>query len=123
MNVRVLAPILVLSLGCATDESSDAEQFIALQRDFDGFGAWDIVWTGADVDGLAHAAGNRTVRVNVDPADLVTPVPVGTGVIKTVEDPNAPPRERRLQELIMFAIDEGFFALRQRLGIALESQA
>ncbi|MEY4545719.1 MAG: hypothetical protein RL685_1914 [Pseudomonadota bacterium] len=45
-----------------------------------------------------------------------------TDIIKTVEDPNAPPRERRLQELVMFAIDEGFFALRQRLGVALESQ-
>jgi hypothetical protein len=44
-----------------------------------------------------------------------------TDIIKTVEDPNAPPRERRLQELVMFAIDEGFFALRQRLGVALES--
>jgi len=44
-----------------------------------------------------------------------------TDIIKTVEDPHAPPRERRLQELILFAIDEGFFALRSRLGVALES--
>jgi hypothetical protein len=44
-----------------------------------------------------------------------------TDIIKTVEDPNAPPRERRLQELILFAIDESFFALRRRLGINLES--
>jgi len=44
-----------------------------------------------------------------------------TDIIKTVEDPHAPPRDRRLQELILFAIDEPFFALRARLGIALES--
>jgi tetratricopeptide (TPR) repeat protein len=44
-----------------------------------------------------------------------------TDIIKTVEDPNAPPRERRLQELILFAIDEPFFAVRKRLGINLES--
>jgi hypothetical protein len=44
-----------------------------------------------------------------------------TDIIKTVEDPTAPPRERRLQELILFAIDESFFALRRRLGINLES--
>jgi tetratricopeptide (TPR) repeat protein len=46
-----------------------------------------------------------------------------TDIIKTVEDPTAPPRERRLQELILFAIDEQFFALRRRLGINLESSA
>jgi tetratricopeptide (TPR) repeat protein len=44
-----------------------------------------------------------------------------TDIIKTVDDPNAPPRDRRLQELILFAIDEPFFALRRRLGINLES--
>lgn len=44
-----------------------------------------------------------------------------TDIIKTVEDPHAPPRDRRLQELILFAIDEAFFALRGRLGVALES--
>ena len=44
-----------------------------------------------------------------------------TDIIKTVEDPNAPARERRLQELILFAVDEAFFAVRRRLGIHLES--
>lgn len=44
-----------------------------------------------------------------------------TDIIKTVEDPSAPPRERRLQEVILFAIDETYFAVRRRLGIALES--
>lgn len=44
-----------------------------------------------------------------------------TDIIKTVDDPTAPPRERRLQELILFAIDESFFAVRRRLGINLES--
>jgi hypothetical protein len=46
-----------------------------------------------------------------------------TDIIKTVEDPSAPPRDRRLQELILFAIDESFFAVRHRLGISLESSA
>jgi tetratricopeptide (TPR) repeat protein len=46
-----------------------------------------------------------------------------TDIIKTVDDPTAPPRERRLQELILFAIDEGFFALRRRLGVNLESSS
>jgi tetratricopeptide (TPR) repeat protein len=46
-----------------------------------------------------------------------------TDIIKTVEDPTAPPRERRLQELILFAIDEQFFAVRRRLGVNLESSA
>lgn len=46
-----------------------------------------------------------------------------TDIIKTVDDPNAPPRERRLQELILFAIDEPFFAVRRRLGINLESSS
>ncbi len=44
-----------------------------------------------------------------------------TDIIKTVEDPNAPARERRLHELILFAIDEAFFAVRRRLGVSLES--
>jgi tetratricopeptide (TPR) repeat protein len=44
-----------------------------------------------------------------------------TDIIKTVDDPTAPPRERRLQELILFAIDEQFFAVRRRLGVNLES--
>ncbi|HTV25758.1 MAG TPA: hypothetical protein VMG12_43980, partial [Polyangiaceae bacterium] len=44
-----------------------------------------------------------------------------TDIIKTVDDPTAPPRERRLQELILFAIDESFFAVRRRLGVNLES--
>lgn len=44
-----------------------------------------------------------------------------TDIIKSVEDPSAPPRDRRIQELILFAIDESFFALRRRLGVALES--
>ncbi len=44
-----------------------------------------------------------------------------TDIIKTVEDPSAPPRERRLQEIILFAVDESFFTVRRRLGIALES--
>jgi tetratricopeptide (TPR) repeat protein len=44
-----------------------------------------------------------------------------TDIIKTVDDPSAPPRERRLQELILFAIDETFFAIRRRLGVNLES--
>jgi hypothetical protein len=44
-----------------------------------------------------------------------------TDIIKTVEDPTAPPRERRLQELILFAIDETFFAIRRRIGVNLES--
>ena len=46
-----------------------------------------------------------------------------TDIIKTVEDPNAPPRERRLQELILFAIDESFFSVRRRLGVNLESSS
>jgi hypothetical protein len=44
-----------------------------------------------------------------------------TDIIKTVEDPNAPPRDRRLQEIILYAIDAPFLAVRQRLGVALES--
>jgi tetratricopeptide (TPR) repeat protein len=46
-----------------------------------------------------------------------------TDIIKTVDDPTAPARERRLQELILFAIDEQFFAVRRRLGVSLESSA
>lgn len=46
-----------------------------------------------------------------------------TDIIKTVEDPNAPPRDRRLQELILFAVDEAFFTVRRRLGVNLESSA
>ena len=46
-----------------------------------------------------------------------------TDIIKTVEDPNAPPRDRRLQELILFAVDESFFSVRRRLGVNLESSS
>lgn len=42
-------------------------------------------------------------------------------IIKSVEDAASPPRDRRLQELILYAISEPFFSIRQRLGVAIES--
>ncbi len=44
-----------------------------------------------------------------------------TDILKTIVDTTSPPRERRLQELILFAISEPFFEIRRRLGIAIES--
>lgn len=42
-------------------------------------------------------------------------------IIKTVVDPSGPGRDRRLHEIILYAIDTQFFAVRARLGIALKS--
>lgn len=42
-------------------------------------------------------------------------------IIKSVDDPGSPPRDRRLQELVLYAISEPFFSIRQRLGVAIES--
>jgi hypothetical protein len=42
-------------------------------------------------------------------------------IVKTVEDPSAPSRERRMQELILYAVGESYFAVRERLGVALKS--
>lgn len=42
-------------------------------------------------------------------------------IIKDVDDPASPPRERRLQELILYAVSEPFFAVRARIGVAIES--
>jgi tetratricopeptide (TPR) repeat protein len=44
-----------------------------------------------------------------------------TDIIKSVDDPASPSRERRLQELILYAVSEPFFAIRRRLGVAIES--
>jgi hypothetical protein len=44
-------------------------------------------------------------------------------IIKSVEDAASPPRDRRLQELVLYAISEPFFTIRQRLGVAIESLA
>jgi len=86
---RIFGFALLAVLACDADDGELSSEFIALQRDFDGFGAWEIVWQGgAPEDDLAHAAGSRTVRVNKDPATIAEPVPMGTIVIKTVEDPD-----------------------------------
>lgn len=44
-----------------------------------------------------------------------------TDILKTVEDPTSPPRERRLQELVIFAVSNPYFRVRQKLGLAVES--
>jgi hypothetical protein len=86
-GARVFAVFaLIAAAACDGDDASGGE-FVALQRDFDGFGAWDVAWTGSGEKGPAHRAGGRTVRVNREPATLEAPVPVGTIVVKTVEDP------------------------------------
>jgi hypothetical protein len=88
-TVRAALVVALAFAACDGDEPSADGQFIALQRDFDGFGAWNVVWRGsAPDDALAHAAGLRTVRVNREPSEVSEPVPVGTIVLKTVEDPD-----------------------------------
>jgi hypothetical protein len=77
--------VFMLASACDSAEDDSGLQFVALQRDFEDFAEWEVVWTELrSQDGLAHAAGLREVRVNRDPSEVVEPVPIGTIVLKTV---------------------------------------
>ena len=78
---------LVLTMS-ACDAEPPLDTFIALQRDFDDFADWEVVWSEIGEDALVHAAGLRTVYVNRRPTHAITPLPVGTIVLKTIEDPD-----------------------------------
>jgi len=86
---RTHAPALALALalpGCTaeTDEPSPAE-FIALQRDFEGFPRWEHESLGFSETTPGHPGGARTVYVNERPPTDADEIPVGTIIVKTME--------------------------------------
>ena len=93
MSVRVAALCLALA-GCAPEpptEPPPPEIFLAFARDFQDFRGWTRVAVGSDA--LAgHAAGPRFVYANRPPPAAGQPYPIGTLLVKTVEDGSDPAR-------------------------------
>lgn len=86
-----LLPASLLLSGCGGEEPSteiDAgvpQVFIALSRDFEGYGSWkrfDLVATDSKDP---HMAGARTVFINKLPPPGATEFPIGTIILKRIE--------------------------------------
>lgn len=68
--------------------------FVAFERDFQGYRSWtSFPVADAPAQGLAHAAGPRTVYVNKRPAAAAPAFPVGTIVVKELGSGAAPDRQ------------------------------
>lgn len=69
-------------LSCGPAASSEPTSFIALDRDFADFEAWEVVHLeGATID-AAHPAGARSVYLNARPPPGRSTWPVGTVLVK-----------------------------------------
>jgi hypothetical protein len=81
------ASILALALaGCEADPGEPAlDEFIALQRDFEGFQGWEQESLGWVQTTPGHLVGQRTVHVNERPLASDDEFPVGTIIVKTME--------------------------------------
>jgi hypothetical protein len=86
---RALGTVLALALagGACEGESGELEpdEFIALQRDFEGFARWDHESLGFAETTPGHPGGQRTVYVNERPLADDDEIPLGTIIIKTME--------------------------------------
>lgn len=74
-----------LGLGCETGGEPEPAEFIALQRDFEGFARWEHESLGIAETTPGHPGGQRTVYVNERPPADADEVPVGTVIVKTME--------------------------------------
>ena len=83
------ACLLALALAGAACESDEGEEtpdeFIALQRDFEGFARWEHESLGFAETTPGHPGGQRTVYVNERPLASDDEIPIGTIVVKTME--------------------------------------
>lgn len=79
--------ILALALaGCETDpDEPPLEEFIALQRDFEGFQDWEQESLGWVQSSPGHLVGQRTVYIEERPRAGDDELPVGTIIVKTME--------------------------------------
>ncbi len=60
--------------------------FVALERDFQGFRAWErAVLPGTGAQSITHLAGRRTEYVNARPPGGAAAFPVGTILVKEIE--------------------------------------
>ncbi len=87
--MKRLASLLVGVLcGCGGIEETPApEVFIALPRDFQHFQEWATYpLPPNEVAGSPHIAGERTLFINRKPAHGSTQFPVGTIIVKRVND-------------------------------------
>lgn len=91
VRARLRGPALALSLalgsgGCdAAADEPEAGEFIALQRDFEGFPRWEHESLGFAATTPGHPGGQRTVYVNERPPAHDEEIPLGTIIIKTME--------------------------------------
>ena len=87
--------LLIASLGLAAcggpvEPSADAgELFIAFQATFEGYQSWPSKAVDGHQQGSTHLAGPRTVYVNAMPAAGSTEFPVGTAIVKEMNDGSA----------------------------------
>jgi hypothetical protein len=83
-----LASALALLPGCFVlldhDLGDDeAEEFVALPSDFEGFEQWPNVVVGTSPAAAPHEAAERRVYLSAAPGDDATHFPVGTMIVKT----------------------------------------
>jgi hypothetical protein len=92
--LAVLGTAAVLS-GCGTatpPEPAPAGSYIALKRDFADFAKWEPFPVKEQADGgNVHLAGARTVYLNERPPAGSTTWPVGTVVVKKMDDMSVDP--------------------------------
>lgn len=85
-------PLLLALAACGpvpADPTPDV--FIALQKDFSGFKTWSKVDLGVGEPNDVHSAGHRIVYLNHKPDHGSTTFPVGTVIVKTIDEDAATP--------------------------------
>jgi hypothetical protein len=92
LKLRGAIALLLLSacgpVATEDEPGGDPGSFVAFQRDFQGFTAWQRYDIGTEApvgDGLVHIAGKRTVYVNQMPVAGKGAFSVGTIVVKTMQ--------------------------------------
>jgi hypothetical protein len=97
--MRSLA-VMVLAIGCssnattpestpenANDAAPQVKEFLAFERDFQGFHAWEKFSFPESMDGFpAHLGGPRDVYLNARPPKGSKEFPIGTIIVKEVID-------------------------------------
>jgi hypothetical protein len=84
MRCAGLALLLAAACGSSTSDAP-AEHFVPLQRDFAGYRQWRAYDLGVETADSVHAAGRRTVHLNLLPPSESTAFPSGTILVKTIE--------------------------------------
>lgn len=85
LGLALALGLAVTAPGCdGPDAAADADEFIALQRDFDGFTSWEHESLGYAPQGPGHPAGDRVIYINERPT-TADELPVGTVIVKTMD--------------------------------------